>query len=177
VPLEYKEVLLIPSLHTCQVSNHSKQIKNEEDTRLELMRGLGLFQKTWNKLLLILFLCSLHCCLLDSQRTFVTLQFELSMTQKLLNLLKEWVKYWIVFDDKYVFNYEQFYQRVKELVYNKLHLPKWEYHKVRLRYVMSSIFHNEAPKRPCDLRLHVPSWLLTLSCYFGISRFSSVDLW
>jgi hypothetical protein len=31
------------------------------------------------------------------------------MTQKVLNMVKEWVKYWKVFDDRYVFTDGQFY--------------------------------------------------------------------
>jgi hypothetical protein len=31
------------------------------------------------------------------------------MTQKLLNLVNEWGKYWKVFDDRYMFSDEQFY--------------------------------------------------------------------
>jgi hypothetical protein len=39
---------------------------------------------------------------IDSQRTFVALQFALAL--KLPNLVNEWVNYWIVFDDKYLFD-------------------------------------------------------------------------
>jgi hypothetical protein len=53
------------------------------------------FQKNWSKLLLILFLCFLHCSSTSkTQRTFVTLQFVAPTTQKFFNLVKEWGKYW-----------------------------------------------------------------------------------
>jgi hypothetical protein len=38
----------------------------------------------------------------DAQRTFVTLQFASPMTQKSFDLVKEWEKYWNVFNDIYV---------------------------------------------------------------------------
>jgi hypothetical protein len=38
----------------------------------------------------------------DAQRTSVALQFASPMTQKSLDLVKEWEKYWNVFNDKYV---------------------------------------------------------------------------
>jgi hypothetical protein len=65
---------------THHVLNHSNPTKNEEVMMgLELKKGLKLFfQKNWSKLLLIFFLCFMHCSfILDSftsnvQRTFVT---------------------------------------------------------------------------------------------------------
>ncbi len=59
---------------------------------LELERGPKLFFPFfWNKLSLLFFLCFLHCSFIyDGQRTFVAVQFECLMTQKLLNLVKEW---------------------------------------------------------------------------------------
>jgi hypothetical protein len=47
------------------------------------------FQKNFSKLLLILFLCFLHCSFTsNTQRTFVTLQFAAPTTQKFFNLVK-----------------------------------------------------------------------------------------
>jgi hypothetical protein len=73
---------------------------------LELERDLELFfQKNWSKLSLTLFLCFLRCSFTsDAERTFIALQFGGAMTQKLLNLVKEWQKYWKMFDDKYMFS-------------------------------------------------------------------------
>jgi hypothetical protein len=80
---------------------------------LELERGLEFFfspKKTWNKVRLILFLYFLGCSFTsDAQRTFVALQFEGPMTQKSLNSVNEWEKYWKLFDDKYLFIYLHIY--------------------------------------------------------------------
>jgi hypothetical protein len=55
------------------------------------------------KLLFILFLCFLLCSFtFNTQSIFVTVQFAGPMTQKLLNLVKEWGKYWTIFNDKYI---------------------------------------------------------------------------
>jgi hypothetical protein len=88
------KVLYRTSWCTHHVLNHSKQTKNEEDIGLELERDLELFfLKIWSKLSLILFFCFLHCSFTSkAQRTFVALQFVCPMTQKLLNLVKEWGK-------------------------------------------------------------------------------------
>jgi hypothetical protein len=54
-------------------------------------RSKAIFSIFWNKISLLFFLCSLHCSFsYDGQRTFVAVQFECLMTQKLLNLVKEW---------------------------------------------------------------------------------------
>jgi hypothetical protein len=84
------------------------RLQNEEDIRGWNQRGVCLelfFQKKFNKLPLILFLCvlcvaPLHLML---KRTFVALQFVCPITQNPLNLVKEWGKYWKVFDERYLF--------------------------------------------------------------------------
>ncbi len=78
---------------------------------LKLERDLVLlFQKIWSKLSLILFLCFLGCSFIfEVERTFVGLQFVCPVTPKLLNLVKEWEKYWKVFDHRYVFSDGGFY--------------------------------------------------------------------
>jgi hypothetical protein len=43
------------------------------------------------------------------KKSFVTLQFVRPMAQKSLNFIKEWGKYWKVFDNIYVFDDKQFY--------------------------------------------------------------------
>jgi hypothetical protein len=109
--MEYKEVLLSPSWHTCQILNHSKQTQNEEDTGLKLETGTKIFSQIfWSKLSLILFLCFLGCSFTaDTQTLSVDLQFVHPMTHKSLNLVEEWKKYWKVLNDKYKFGDEQFY--------------------------------------------------------------------
>jgi len=79
--------------------------------RLKLKWGIELFfQKIWSKLSLILFLCLLRCSFTsETQRKFVTLQFAHPMTQKSLNLIKQWVKYWKMFRDNYMFDDGRFY--------------------------------------------------------------------
>ncbi len=49
-------------------------------------------------------LCFLHCSFaFDIQRTFVALQFAHPMTQKSLNSVEVWLKYWKVFENRYMF--------------------------------------------------------------------------
>jgi hypothetical protein len=72
---------------------------------LELLeRDLELYlQKNWSKLSFILFMCFLQCCFtFDTEGTFVAFQLTCSITQKLLNLVNEWEKYFKMFDDKYM---------------------------------------------------------------------------
>ncbi len=45
------------------------------------------------------FVFSLSFLISNIQRTFVTLLFACPMTQKLLNLVKEWGNYWKMFGD------------------------------------------------------------------------------
>jgi hypothetical protein len=73
---------------------------NQRGVCLELF-----FQKKFNKLPLILFLCVLCVSSFtsDAKRTFVALQFVCPITQNPLNLVKEWGKYWKVFDERYLF--------------------------------------------------------------------------
>jgi hypothetical protein len=107
--------------------------------RLKLKRDLDLFfQKIWNKLSLILFLCFLHCFFISkAESTFVTLQFAHPITQKSLNLDKELKKYWKMFDDKvfvwwcailpYLSDYLQFKTTLYMYIHNKiwLYCPSW----------------------------------------------------
>jgi hypothetical protein len=82
---------------------------------VKLKKGLDLFfQMFWSKPSLILFLYFFLCCsfMSDAQRTFLTLQFAHSMTQKSLNLIKERGKYWKMFDDMYMFDDEHSYKFV-----------------------------------------------------------------
>ncbi len=80
---------------------HSSSFKSlkTEDMRLKLEKGLQLFfQKFWSKLPLICFLYFLFCSFPSHTQIFffVALQFAHPMIQKLLNLVKEWEKYWKV---------------------------------------------------------------------------------
>jgi hypothetical protein len=64
------------------------------------------FQKEINELyhssfFLVCFMCCSFTC--DTERTFVSLQFACPLTQNSFNLVKEWGKYWKVFDDRYLF--------------------------------------------------------------------------
>jgi hypothetical protein len=54
------------------------------------------------------------CCSFTSagQRTFVAPQFAHPMTQKLLNLAEELIKYWKLFSDRYLFGDGRFYPMV-----------------------------------------------------------------
>jgi hypothetical protein len=115
LPLKYKEVLQGLNWCTHQIWNQSKWTKNEEDTQLELERGVKLFNFLfWSKLSLVLFFCFLYCSFIPStQRIFVALQFVCPMTQNLLNLVNEWRKYWKMFDDG------QFYPIINEYISNK----------------------------------------------------------
>jgi hypothetical protein len=77
--------------------------------QLELKKGLELiFQNFETNYQLIVILPSCILCVApftsDSQRTFVTLQFALWMTQQSLNLIQEWEEYWKVFGDRYRLN-------------------------------------------------------------------------
>jgi hypothetical protein len=73
-----------------RVLNHSKQTKNDENMRLQLLKGVKLiFQNFWSKL------SSSSSCVLcivlllfDILRTFVALEFARPMTQKSFNLIK-----------------------------------------------------------------------------------------
>jgi hypothetical protein len=57
-------------------------------------------------------MCSLHCSFTSyTRRTFVVLQFACINDTKSLNLVKEWVKYWKVFSEKYTFDDERFCSR------------------------------------------------------------------
>jgi len=90
-----------------------KWTKNEKDMGSETTkRSIAIFQIFFeaNHYSLSLFLCFLCCSFIsDAQRTFKVLQFAHSMTQKLLNLVKEWGKYCKMFNDKYVFAYQHIY--------------------------------------------------------------------
>jgi hypothetical protein len=73
-----------------QVFNYSKQTKNDENMRLELLKGVKLFfQNFWSKL------SSSSSCVLcivlllfNIPKTFAVLEFARPMTQKSFNLVK-----------------------------------------------------------------------------------------
>jgi hypothetical protein len=71
---------------------------------LKLEKGLELFfQKKWKQISSLILSFLGFSFTFDAQRTFAALQFARPMTQKLLNLVKEWGKHWKVVGDMYMF--------------------------------------------------------------------------
>jgi hypothetical protein len=99
------------------------------------------FQKNWSKLLLILFLCFLHCSSTsNTQRTFVTLQFAAPTTQKFFNLLKEWGKYWTILTDKYIFSDGRFYRTLLQFL-------MWQFKKKTMMTKLLHVYMNDKNKK------------------------------
>jgi hypothetical protein len=70
--------------------------------------------------------CFLHCSFTSkAPRTFVTLQFAGPMIQKLLNLVKEWGKYWTIFNDKYIFSDGWFYPTLLQFLMWQFLKKQW----------------------------------------------------
>jgi hypothetical protein len=132
--------------------------------RLELERGLEqFFQKIWSKLWLVLVLCFLcYSFTSDTQRTFVSLQVVHPMTQKSLNSIKVWLKYWEVFDNRYVFDDRHTYPSTEVTTCSRptpIHLTQIIMRWLLMRWMLASPFPKKGAKN-----LHTPPSLsLSLS--------------
>jgi hypothetical protein len=120
--------------------------------RLELERGLEQFlQKIWSKLWLVLFLCFLcYSFTSDTQRTLVSLQVAHPMTQKSLNSIKVWLKYWEVFGNRYVFDDRHSYPSTEVTTFSRptlIHLTQIIMRWMLMRWMLASPFPKEGAKK------------------------------